>query len=487
MKKLLLIIIHVLFIQTMIAQVKFERVYGGKDYDYGYSVTQTFDKGYLVAGVTSSFGNGSTDGCLLKTDSMGIAKWYKMFGGTNIDRFYSIMPTRDSAFIVAGYSNSFGNGYEGYVIKIDSLGNTIWSKTYGGSDWDFIFSIDTTSDGGYILCGGTYSYGNGDQDMYVVKTDTNGDTLWTKTYGGNKEDVAKSITQTLDGGYILTGVTKSFGDIDGDIYTIKTNSLGDTLWTRREINTGKDIGNDIVQNKINSEYFIAGNMTKNGDQRGVYINYDQNGFLIWPAEYNTGPLEEAMNSVAISNIGRIALYGYTKSIGGGDSDVLWYQKDKPYQGTMGGANADVAYCVNKTADNGFIICGTAKSFPPSNSFEHIYLIKVDSNGVASGAGTTVVTDLVNIVGIKEKPAQEAYFQIYPNPGTDYININYDKALLSPVVISITDINGKEYYTQNSNNIISNNTIPVFSLSNGMYFITIQNNEFKSTQKLIIQR
>ena len=151
---------------TIAQAVKFEKVYGGTGYDYGHSVAQTFDKGYVIAGATTSFGVGSTDAYILKTDSMGVVLWQKTFGGINIDQFYSIKETSDSGFVMAGFTNSEGNGgYDMYVVKTDKNGDSLWTKSFGGTNWDFAYSVEQTSDGGYIIAGATYSYGNGNTDI----------------------------------------------------------------------------------------------------------------------------------------------------------------------------------------------------------------------------------------------------------------------------------------------------------------------------------
>jgi len=110
--------------------------------------------------------------------------------------------------------------------------DTLWTKTYGGENWDEGFSVQETSDSGYIITGRTNSFGVGQFDVYLIKTNANGDTLWTRTYGGINQDGGYSVQQTLDSGYIIVGMTASFGVDSGDVYLIKTDSIGDTIWTK---------------------------------------------------------------------------------------------------------------------------------------------------------------------------------------------------------------------------------------------------------------
>jgi hypothetical protein len=469
--------------------VEFEKVYGGNGYDYGYSVAQTFDKGYIIAGSTTSFGNGGTDAYILKTDSMGVAEWQKTFGGINIDQAYSIKQTSDSGFVIAGYTNSYGfGGYDMYLIKTDKYGDTTWTKTYGGSNWDFAYSVEQTSDGGYIITGGTYSFGKGDEDMYLVKTNAAGDTLWTKTYGGTNTDEARSVKSTSDGGYIITGNTKSFGDINGDFYTVKTNSTGDTLWTKKNGGVNEDDAFEIIEN--NAGGYIIGGKTKsagNGNFDGLIIKLSSTGLTLSGPTYG-GTDDDGINSIKQSADGRFAMAGYTYSygFGFGTSDCLLYIEN-PYNGfhsgTYGGSNTDKAYSINTTQDGGYIICGTSLSY---SNLDHIFLIKTDSNSVSPTTATTTLTSINNLTTGKT----ETDFKIYPNPTSNnfYVSItSFKKLHNSSIVISIADIVGRKYYQKAfSDATLEPIEINAGNLNAGIYIVTLESNNFSFNQKLIIE-
>ncbi|MEO0114671.1 MAG: PKD domain-containing protein, partial [candidate division WOR-3 bacterium] len=160
--------------------------FGGSYWDEGYSVQQTSDGGYIIAGYTRSFGAGGYDVYLIKTDGNGNQQWYKTFGGSNHDYGYSVQQTSDGGYIIAGYTRSFGDpDGDVYLIKTDGNGNQQWYKTFGGSSWDEGSSVQQTSDGGYIIAGGTYSFGAGGYDVYLIKTDGNGNPMPTSSPNRN--------------------------------------------------------------------------------------------------------------------------------------------------------------------------------------------------------------------------------------------------------------------------------------------------------------
>ena len=203
--------------------IRFIKTYGGTSDDYGYSVEQTADGGYIIAGQTTSFGAGNSDVYLIKTDASGNTTWTKTFGGAYSDVARSVQPTADGGYIIAGYTESFGAGsYDVYLIKTD----TTWTKTFGGTSHDYGYSVEPTADGGYIIAGSTRSFGAGIDDVYLIKTDAIGNATWTITFGGTDFDYGQSVRQTSDGGYIIAGYTSSFGAGFYDVYLIKTDANG---------------------------------------------------------------------------------------------------------------------------------------------------------------------------------------------------------------------------------------------------------------------
>ena len=233
------------------------KTFGGTDHDAAFSVQQTSDGGYILAGETDSYGAGCGDVWLVKTDAEGNEEWSKTFGGTNWDVAWSVQQTSDGGYILAGWTESYGAGSrDAWLVKTDSKGNEVWNKTFGGTDHDAAFSVQQTSDGSYILAGWTMSYGAGSRDAWLVKTDSKGNEVWNKTFGGTDHDAAFSVQQTSDGGYILAGWTMSY-DAGGDAWLVKTDSNGNKVWDKTFGGTYWDKAH-YVQQTSDGGYILAG-------------------------------------------------------------------------------------------------------------------------------------------------------------------------------------------------------------------------------------
>jgi hypothetical protein len=251
------------------------RSYGGAHFDYGFSVQQTQDGGYIVAGLITLDSPDFVNVYLIKTNSSGDTLWTRTYGGGGDDYGWSVQQTQDGGYIVAGETNSFGNSLQVYLIKTNSSGDTLWTKTYGGTGNDLGYSVQQTADGGYIVAGYTKSFGDSSQ-VYLIKTNALGDTLWTKNYGGSGEDYGCSVHQTMDDGYIVAGYTSSFGNWV-QVYLIKTNPSGDTLWSKCYGRDSTDFGYS-VQQTADGGYIVAGETASFGNSMQVYlIKTDANG------------------------------------------------------------------------------------------------------------------------------------------------------------------------------------------------------------------
>jgi hypothetical protein len=301
---------------------EWNKTYGGTDDDSAYSVVQTSDSGYALAGYTSSFGAGSLDAWLIKTDSLGNMLWDKTYGGTEQDECYSVVQTNDGGYALAGLTLSFGAGNgDAWLVKIDSSGNMLWYKTYGGTGQEWGLSVIQTSDSGYALAGSTTSFGAGGWDAYLVKTNVSSNIQWSKTYGGTGTEEANSVVQTSDGGYALAGSTTSFGAGSEDAWLVRTDAFGNVQWNTTYGGTSDDFAHSVVQTS-DGGYALAGGTTSYG--AGSYdswlVKTDLNGNAQWDKTYG-GTFGDAAFSVVQTSDGGYALAGSTTSFGAGMDDA----------------------------------------------------------------------------------------------------------------------------------------------------------------------
>lgn len=244
MKKIFGLLFSCLSILAFGQNINFIKSYGNSGYDYGRDIKQTLDTGYIATGSSSSFGADNAEAFLLKVDSLGNFKWSYNYGGSGADWGQKVVLTNDSSFALAGFTNSFGaGGFDFYLVRAEIEGAPRWEKTYGGSDWDKAYSLVEMPDSGFVLVGETYSFGAGNADMYIVRTDKNGDTLWTRTYGGTERDVANDVI--LDGdSLVIVGATESFGA-----------GMEDGIFIKMHLNG--DIGSIRIMGQDKTDYFTS--------------------------------------------------------------------------------------------------------------------------------------------------------------------------------------------------------------------------------------
>ena len=298
------------------------KTFGGSSDDEGESVQQTVDGGYIIAGWTESSGAGMKDVWIIKTDSSGNEQWNKLFGGSNDDGATSVRQTTDGGYIIAGYTSSYGSGsVDAWLIKTDASGNQEWNKPLGGYSSDGAYCVKQTTDGGYILTGWTWSYGPSLGNVWLVKTDNLGNLQWSKTFGGSDVDRGYGVSQTADGGYILTGYTASSGAGLDDMYLIKTDSAGNEQWSKTFGGSGRDYGNS-VQETFSGGYIVTGyTLSYGAGNEDVWlVKTDSSGNKLWDQTYG-GPYSDKGYSGQQTAEGGYIVTGHTLSYGAGVHDV----------------------------------------------------------------------------------------------------------------------------------------------------------------------
>ncbi len=381
------------------------KTYGGPGYEptfvWPVSTQQTADGGYIVAGVTTSFGAGKEDIWVLKLDASGDVTWQRTYGGPDWDRASSIQQTADGGYIVAGVTTSFGAGKEDFwVLKLDASGNVTWQRTYGGAGKDAAASIQQTSDGGYIVAGETMSFGADDSDIWVLKLDASGNVTWQRTYdivlGG-----ASSIQQTADGGYIVAG---------GGYFSflvLKLDASGNVAWQKIFSNRDFDAASSIQQT-ADGGYIVVG-ITAYFipiDSDIWVLKLDASGNVTWERTYGGGLAKGSSwaESIQQTSDGGYIVAGRTNSFGAGGTDIWVLKLDASgnitWERTYGGAAIDDAYAIKQTSDGGYVVAGKTESFGAGGS--DVWVLKLDANGeipdcAPMGSSSAIVTTTSAIV------------------------------------------------------------------------------------------
>ena len=306
--------------------MEWDKAFGENRPDIAHSIIQSKDGGYAVAGFIWTIYADKQDIWILKLDENGNIEWDKTFDKDENDIAYSIIQTKDGNYVIAASTGLKIRGEANcWVINLGSKGNIEWENNFGGIGLQEIYSIVQTKDEGFIAVGGIWSKGAGKGDVYLVKLNKRGDLLWDRTFGGSENDEARSIIQTEDGSYVVTGFTVSEDLGDKDFWVIKLDKDSNKVWDKSLGGTSEDWANSIVQTK-DGGYMVAG-CTKSivtGKTDIWIVKLDVRGNMLWDRTFGGSENDEA-RSIIQTEDGGYALTGWTKSKGTGSSDV-WVLK-----------------------------------------------------------------------------------------------------------------------------------------------------------------
>ncbi len=297
--------------------VIWSRMYGGGDQDFSTQIRQLPGGGYVVGANTLSYGAGGSDTWLLRLDEAGDTVWTRTYGGGDEDYLDDVRLLPDGFLLVGSTYNYGAMLADVLVIRTDENGDSVWTRTYGGKDYQFGTAICVTADEDYVIAGSWFSYITGHTDVYIAKITESGDLLWEQTYGGAYEDYAADICETHDGGLMIVGTTNADGPPWSDIYVIKTDATGDSVWTATFGSTGWDGGASICRT-FDDYYVVAGHYQ--GVSTDVFMaKLDIDGNVICTYVGDEPDNEEAISIFETNNAGFI-LAGRKNT--GGDSQAL---------------------------------------------------------------------------------------------------------------------------------------------------------------------
>lgn len=486
------IIVYFLFAATAQGQAPdtlWTRTFGGSEDDGGRSVIQTSDGGYIITGFTGSIGAGSYDVWLIKTDDSGNLEWEKTFGGSSSDVGHAVQQTDDGGFIICGYTYSGAGHFDVWLIKTDENGNLEWEKTFGGPYWDQGNSVQQTSDGGYIITGHISVEDGWDRKVYLVKTDDTGNLEWESIFGDYFGQVGYSVKQTADGGYIIAG---DKGDMFSGIcylWLIKIDDSGNMEWDVTFGNGVNQAGGRSVIQTSEGGYVIAGMIDTYPPPYDWWfdawlLKTDESGNLEWETKFGDEESDDYGMSMQQTFDGGYIIAGHAANYLTEYKDFYLVKTDDSgnmeWETTYDGSDEEKGCSVQQTSDGGFIIVGTTEVF--LTDIRDVLLIKIEPP-----------------LGISEESFMSSgnllISSVCPNPFSGITSINCTFPITSQVNISVYNLIGQrveelddrlipagEYSTTWNGTTDTGVEVP-----NGVYLVRVTSGNQEMTQKLVLVR
>jgi len=391
--------------------VVWEHIYTAPGDSGANCIANTSDGGFIVTGYTHQMGDNNSSMFLMKTDSLGNMTWDKIFGGGLYDASgFSVVQAPDGGYTAVGYIDQPKTQQDVYLVKTDANGNQLWNKTYGGPQNDVGYWVANTPDGGYIITGYTYSF-IGNMQVYLIKTDANGNMEWNQTFGGGVKDCGNSVEPTQDGGYIIAGYTRTYGhqttqfmDTGGeDVWLIKTNSNGTEQWNRTYGGSDFDAAYAVIQSSdggymlagdtysyglgnnngsvsSNSDQVLVGGNSTNSNANVWLIKTDSNGSEQWNETFG-GINDDGAFSVIETPDGGYVTTGVTHSYGSGNSSIYTIKVNstggEEWTSVLGGSYDNGGQSIVATGDGGYVIAGYTQQ--SNNGYDEVLLFKLGNS------------------------------------------------------------------------------------------------------------
>jgi hypothetical protein len=373
-------------------------------------------------------------GCAVSIQAQPDSLWSRTYGGEGLEFCYSLIQTADGGLALSGWTNSFGAGETDFwLVRTDEDGDSLWSRAFGGGIWEDCLSLIQTADGGFALAGKTYSFGAGGIDFWLVQTNENGDSLWSRTFGGPRDDVCSSLVQTADGGFALAGGTCSFSVRRNDFWLVRTDENGDSLWSRRFGGMSYEGCSSLIQT-ADGGFALAGHtISFDAGYTDIWlVRTDENGDSLWSRTFG-GEHYDYCTSLIQTADGGFVLAGFTQSFGAGDFD-FWLVRtdangDSLWSRTFGGRLADWCYSLIRTADGGFALAGSTESFRAGN--RDFWLVKTGPDPVSVPNSKLIL-----------HPSAFIIYEPFPNPFNSAAVASYELRVAGPVSLSLYDTGGR---------------------------------------------
>jgi hypothetical protein len=463
--------------------------YGGEGWEGTYWVEEAGrlenrgESGYIMVGSTHSFIEGYDDIYLIKTDANGFVEWEQFYGDDYHDVGYCVKPTMDGGYIVCGATWD-ASTYEsdGYLLKTDAYGDTIWTGKYGGSRSELLSEVCQLSDGGYIAAGHIFEAAGYHTNIYLVRTDANGQLLWSREHGRlGYIDRAHSIQPANDNGFILCG-WMNWSDVDCDVQLTKVDAGGNIDWTRNFGGDRYDKGFSVAR-ASDGGYIIAGYKTvpdRNYHYKFYLIKTSIEGFVEWERTFGGTGGEHAL-SVRQTVDGGYIMAGHSSSFGQGGNDIYVVKTDVAgnleWQDVFGDYSDEIGECIRQVSDGNYVITGHAETF--NGAYHDAFLMKIRPGQVGLEEEMSEFT-----------PHKFIIQQNYPNPFNSTTTIRYRLPGTSDVTIAIYDLLGREIETLFRGYKLAGSYQVVWNADNlksGNYFYKIETDWYSETKKMILLR